>query len=329
MQLEKLVHKIFSGKTLPKRVLFRVDAANKPGLSFGHLCRCLTLAGQLKELTNCKIKFLMRNYKEGLQFAKQYFSDIEAIDADIKKRGYLKKFENTLLNFRPQYLVVDLPEEDPSLLFDLARKNRIRSVCLDDMGRYSFRADTIVNGNVLAKRINYKKSLGSSQFLLGDRYFIMRNYSDIRLPKKIFFTVLITFGGSDVRALTKKVLCEINKITLPSVIFKTLLGPGFKNKKSILGLTKNNKRLFIFDCPRDIRKFMLECDLAICSGGITLHELLRLNKPCIAIASNKFEEKVIRQFCREGLTCFGLKGWNSKIFQEKFSQCLSRLLKPK
>ena len=321
MQLSELVREIFKEKFPPKKVLFRVDAGRIEGLSFGHLSRCLILAKELKRSINSETVFLMRDYTEGLAFARSSGHRVEILhDSSVME---------WISRIKPDYLVVDLPGDNPECYLEYARQNQILTISIDDVAKQSFKSDVILNSSILADRKKYGTCLPTTRFLLGMDYFIMDDYckKGHRKVEKRYISVVITFGGSDPTDLTEKVVSALTESSWDNVSFTVILGPGFK-KNSFLRSSKVSlsNQIKIINNPQDLRSYIVDSDLVVSSGGRTLYELYKIGVPTLAIASSECEIDTIKEFREKNLILSGLLSWNKQIFLKELQRAISRTL---
>ena len=330
MRLRELAREIFKEKFPPQKVLFRVDAGNIEGLSFGHLSRCLILAKEIERSANSETIFLMRDYSEGVAYAKSLGCRLKTLSASLPKYKHNRVVVEWISKIKPDCLVVDLPDDNPDPYLDYARKNQILTVCIDDTAKQPYRADVILNSSILAERSKYGNCLPTTRFLMGMNYFIMDDYSIKKrnVDNDGSLSVLITFGGSDPLGFTEKTIRALAEISWHNVDFTVILGPGFKEKKSVIDASKPlQNKITIVECPKDIKEYFLKNDLAICAGGRTLYELFRIGVPCIAIASSENEALVIKKFIEKGLLLSGLISWDKKYFLRQLKNAISSLSK--
>lgn len=326
MLLRELAKEIFKEKFPPKKVLFRVDAGRVWGLSFGHFSRCCILAKELQGSVNSEITFLMRDYSEGVDYARSFGWTVETLEMTLPKERHDLLVKEWISKIKPDYLVVDLPVDDPNSYLDYARNDHILTVCIDDVSKRSFRADVVLNSSILADRDKYAGCLPTTRFLLGVDYFIMDEYS---IKKdcdghKDRISVLMTFGGSDPSGLTEKTVRALAETPWDNVKFTVILGPGFKEEQNIIDAAKPLRdKMVIVRRPKEIKNFFIRTDLAICAGGATLYELYKIGKPCLAIASIKHEAAVIKRFIEKGLILSGLISWNKERFVSQLRDSLS------
>lgn len=328
MLLNRLVREIFKERFPPKRVLFRVDAGRVSGLSFGHLSRCMTLANELKRSADSEIIFLTRNFREGVSYARLSGFNVKTLSLSLSKNKQDRLVTGFICSFNPDCLVVDLPSGDPNSYLRYARSRGAFTVCMDDTARRSYDADVILNYSILADKKQYRECPAGTRFLLGMDYFIMDDYKgpEVSEASNGYFRILITFGGSDITGLTKKVLSALTESGWNGAKYSVILGPGFKGDKPIMKLYRlSSGKVAVYRRPKNITDLFIKNDLVICAGGMTLYELHRLNKPAFAIASNKNESLVIRRFIRDKLLLSGMESWNKRDFIRNLHKCYRQI----
>ena len=159
------------------------------------------------------------------------------------------------------------------------------AVYFDDNVRFDYPKGFVLNGAVFAERMPYPQRNGVT-YLLGTRYTPLRKeFWDV--PEKSIHdtleTVMITFGGADVHNLSPKVL-KLLVDTYPELIKKVIVGSSFRNVEEIERLKDKNTELMYCPGATEMKKVMLESDIAISAGGQTLYELARIGVPTIAVA---------------------------------------------
>lgn len=270
MRLNELTREIFKERFPPKRVIFRVDAGRVEGVSFGHLFRCLILAKELERSVGSEIVLLMRDYSEGVSYAKTSGRIVKTISSSLSKAGHDNSVIEWISTIKPDCLILDIPREDHNSYLDYAREKQILTVCLDDTAKRSYQADVVLNSSILADRSQYGYCLPTTRFLLGMDYFIMDDYivKTRRVVNKDYISVLITFGGSDLSGLTTKTVHALAELHWYKINFTVILGPGFKNGSYIIDTAKPlGDKITVVSYPKDMKKLFLESDLAVCAGA--------------------------------------------------------------
>jgi spore coat polysaccharide biosynthesis predicted glycosyltransferase SpsG len=144
----------------------------------------------------------------------------------------------------------------------------------------------IVDWTVLSDKKDYfnpKKQ--NVKYLLGSNYAPLRklfNSADKIEIKDAIKSIMITFGGSDVKNITPKIL-NLLVNSYPNIIKNIIIGSGFNNIIEIENLKDNNTNLIFNANENTMVDIMQKSDLAIASGGQTLYELALIGIPTIAI----------------------------------------------
>ncbi len=160
-------------------------------------------------------------------------------------------------------------------------------VYIDDNNRVPYPKGVIVNGSIYAKEIGYTKRR-ETFYLLGTKYIPLRKEFwciSEKVINETMKTVMITFGGDDMRGLTHRVLDILNE-EFPQLIKKVIVGRGFneQNIKNIENMKDDRTEIVYFPSAKVMKDIMMKSDIAISAGGQTLYELARIGTPVVAIA---------------------------------------------
>lgn len=247
------------------KLYIRTDGSLEIGL--GHLVRCLALAQMLKP-------------KFSIIFMCKYIP--EKIKKDIEKEGFTLEeiqFESTFFAKlkHEDIVVLDGYQFDNDYQIKIKEKKAIL-VCIDDLHDKDFVADVIINH---APSINSKayKSKKETQFLLGPEYVLLRPLflQQAKMNRIVLDveTVLICFGGSDFKNLTKSVL----ETVLHFNEFKKIIvitGAAYSSLLSLQPLINSDSRIFHYHAVGESQMLdlMKETDLAIVPSSGILNEVL-------------------------------------------------------
>lgn len=244
-------------------------------IGFGHITRCTSLYQAFVE-KNIEPEFIINSDEtvEGLLTGKRYkiFNWLEE-----KEKIY------TLIK-ETDIIIIDSYFADYDFYKRISDSAKVTAY-IDDNKRIDYPKGIIINGSIYAKDMNYPEKEGITN-LLGSEYTLLRReFWDIP-EKKInenIETIMITFGGEDVKNMTLKIL-ELIKKKYPDFKKKVIIGKGFKNIEIIKQLQNKNTELIYYPDAEGMKKAMLESDMAISAGGQTLNELAAIGVPTIAIA---------------------------------------------
>lgn len=323
------VARLFSASP-PQTCLFRVDAGNRKGLSFGHLSRCIILSGILKDLFCTESIFLMKDISEGILHARRKGCHVASFPEQAGPEQEMKALFDLADQIAPDLFIMDLPDTrlDTQIFYQIKKRN-IRSICIDDFRFKNPGADIVFNSSILALE-KFKKGRPSDNqtLFLGPGYFIFDN----PLPgNKISFdnglkNIVISFGGSDPTDLTFKVTEQLVSLALNNNSFHIITGPGYKNAQALYTLISEQKERFeIIENPDQIIPYFEAADHVVCAGGRTMYELSYLQKNFTPIGSTLIEADAIQAFIQKKMVRFGFAAWNADQFKIEFSRNLLQL----
>lgn len=337
-QTRQWIYDLFSPDP-PGTCLFRVDAGNRPGLSFGHLQRCITLSGILKDLFHTTSVFLMKDIEEGVLYAQKKGCRVISFPEHSNEKDEIGRIDRLAYETAADLFFLDLP--DPRLdqkAFKSMRKTNIRTVLIDDFRFQNPGADMVFNSSILAMEKFSPADLSDKKttFILGPEYFI---FDEALLKDEVHFdpafkNIVISFGGADPKNLTQRMAgLLVNRFSgagrpepgqtetnaLSGCRFHIVLGPGYKGENEISNLiSEQTDRIFIIRAPDNIIPYFKAADLVICAGGRTVYELSLLKKEFLPIGSTEFEAATIAAFIRHNIIGHGLLAWDEEEFNDIF-----------
>ena len=108
---------------------------------------------------------------------------------------------------------------------------------IDDLNKFKFKVDIIINGNIYGDELKYESYLSDTKFLLGNKYTILRSeFKDVKpiTINREVNKIMITIGGSDPFNLTERLMDIVNSdVELRKYQYEVIIGSGFKNKNEI------------------------------------------------------------------------------------------------
>ncbi|MBL7068269.1 MAG: UDP-2,4-diacetamido-2,4,6-trideoxy-beta-L-altropyranose hydrolase [Candidatus Omnitrophica bacterium] len=286
-------------------------------IGFGHITRCLSLC-QAFEANKISARFIINGDEAVKDLLKG--RDVEIFD-------WLKDSErlDDLLE-ETDIAVVD------SYLAGLALYKRIQerakmAVYIDDNKRIDYPKGVVLNGTVNADKKNFFKEEGITH-LLGSRYTPLRRdfwEAPDKEIREIVKSAVITFGGDDSRNITPKVLSLLTK-NYPELTKRVIVGKGFKSLDEINEAKDENTRLIYHPEANQMKKVLLESDIAISAGGQTLYEAARIGLPAIAIAVAENQLDNVRGWLEAGFIEYA-GWWEEKGLEENLLKAIERLQK--
>jgi spore coat polysaccharide biosynthesis predicted glycosyltransferase SpsG len=141
-------------------------------------------------------------------------------------------------------------------------------------------------------------------FYAGPAYAILREQfrgrqKELRETPRL---VLLSFGGSDPQGLTLQTAQALVALD-PAVQVVAVAGPAFGRVGELKELAARLPRaLGIVDTATagHIAELMLEADVMVGSGGMSVYEIAALGTPGIILGQNAREDRRMREFARHG-----------------------------
>jgi spore coat polysaccharide biosynthesis predicted glycosyltransferase SpsG/CMP-N-acetylneuraminic acid synthetase len=301
------------------RILFRVDGSAAIGM--GHVYRSLAIADALRETSRADIAFLMTaDHAEGIQTVSRYGYPVRAA-----ARASLEMLLEHVRDFSPDILVNDLPVIERAYVEALAHlgATTVNLVdTLDDLERTEAYAQVIVS-------VMSEDRATPENFYGGPAYAILRRHfretgreKEMRERPKM---VLLSFGGSDPQGLTLKAARALQALP-QGVELVAVAGPAFSYRREFEALVAELPRKvpLIHQAEGHIAELMLEADVALCSGGMSVYEIAALGTPGIVLAQNLREESRMRAFARHGTVEY--LGLGTDVAEEKLASVVEALL---
>ena len=300
------------------RVLFRVDGGGEMGM--GHVYRSLAAAEALVKLRpTADICFLMRaDQPEGAQYVSRQGYQVRVLP------GNEASALPAIRDYSPNLIVNDLPSVNDAYLRSLAKLGASTVNFVDSL------AD-IENPQVAAVII---AALADEQVELEDYYAgpafailreaFQKQSADIAERGR---RVMLSFGGSDPQKLTIKALSALAPLTvsIPDLDVTAVLGPAFGHRAEIDELLKRlSYRPRILSNVEHMADILVEADLVLCSGGMTVFEIAALGRPGLVLCQNAKEEARMQRFARDGSILH--LGLGTEVGEDAIREGVSRLL---
>jgi len=122
-------------------------------------------------------------------------------------------------------------------------------------------------------------------------------------------SLMVTFGGSDTKNMTPKVMKLLNK-EYPELNKNVIIGKAFQNIDDIKKCVDKNTNLIYYPDAEKMKEIMLEVDIAISAGGQTLYEFARIGVPTIGVCIAENQLGNIREW--ENIDFLEYVGWYTK-----------------
>jgi spore coat polysaccharide biosynthesis predicted glycosyltransferase SpsG/CMP-N-acetylneuraminic acid synthetase len=301
------------------RVLFRVDGGGEMGM--GHVYRSLAAAEALVKLRpTADICFLMRaDRPEGTQYVSGKGYQVRVLPGDDASAL------PAIRDYSPNLIVNDLPSINDAYLRSLAKLGASTVNFVDSL------AD-IENPEEVAAVII--AALADEQVELDDYYagpaFAILREAFQRRSAEIAARgrrVVLSFGGSDPQNLTLKALAALSPLALSvsDLSVTAVLGPAFSHRAELDELLERLPyRPRILSHVEHMADILVDADLVLCSGGMTVFEIAALGRPGVVLCQNAKEEARMQRFAREGSVQH--LGLGTEVSEDVIREGVSRLL---
>ncbi len=273
------------------RILFRVDGSTSMGM--GHVYRSLAIADALRGTSQADLAFLMSaDHDKGIVTVSRHGYPVR-----VAGDGRLETYLEHIRDYAPHILINDLPVLEDRWLRALSHlgASTINLVdTLDDLERTEHYAQIIVSV------MNQDRETPEG-FYGGPAYAILRSHfqgreKELRDDARL---VLLSFGGGDPQGLTLLAARALADLDIEAV---AVAGPAFSHLDEFQRLADELPRRvpLIQEAGGHIAELMLEADLVVCSGGMSVYEIAALGTPGVVLAQNAREDARMQVFARHG-----------------------------
>jgi CMP-N-acetylneuraminic acid synthetase len=273
------------------RVLFRVDGSASVGM--GHVYRSLAAARAFLEISpTADICFLMRaDRPEGIQHVSREGYPVRVLPEN--DRSAL----SAIRDFSPNIIVNDLPFLEDAYLKSLATLGASTVHFVDTLADIEKPRDmaAIIVAALAEDDVELEDYHAGPAFAILRESFQKRSGEVTERGRR----VVLTFGGSDPQKLTLKALSALSSI--PDLEATAVLGPAFSHGAE-LGelLSRLSFRPRILSRVEHMADILVEADLVLCSGGMTVLEIAALGRPGLVLCQNVKEHARMERLARMG-----------------------------
>jgi UDP-2,4-diacetamido-2,4,6-trideoxy-beta-L-altropyranose hydrolase len=261
---------------MKRSVLFGASGGRQAGL--GHVRRCLSLAGALRE-RGVECSFVAHGDAGVAGWVGAAGFPATVVHSGLDLIGAVREAAAVRA---ASAIVIDSYEVPPAGLSTLLALSTA-VVAIDDLADRALPVHLVVNGGVEASALNYR-GLSDTQYLLGPAYALLRpEFADE--PRRAIADraqrALVTVGGSDALGLLAQLVCWTRE-TLADAEIHAIVSP-LSDGQLLESAAGTGGGLVVHRDPEDVRGLMLSADLAVCAGGQTAYELAATGTPAIAI----------------------------------------------
>lgn len=300
---------------MKKIALFRVDGGKVIGISMGHVKRCLLLSRALTD--KYKVVFIMKEYSDGVDFAKRQGVVVEPIGVDDNSDASLIGLCET---YSPAKIIFDLPANTYSAFFEYAKTRKIQTIVFDIVGKCAGKPDILINDSFVKEFALYPHLDDKTRLYTGPDYFLMDAQPEFVPLRTNVKDIMVTQGGSDPTGLTIEVLRCIKSGDFQHTV-NVVLGPLFTDHKAIHAVAGTDNHIRIYENPADFLQLLSRQDIVITAAGRTLYECACAGRPVIVTPSIEHEAVIAAEYAR--LTgCFNIGLWHAHESSSRLANAL-------
>lgn len=284
------------------KILMRADGGK--GIGLGHIMRMCVLAQAVLENDRNEIVFICKysscgKYDAGINIIKDNKFKVLTINED----SYIEDIIKIQKTYEADMLITDSYNVDADYFNVLKLYFKITGY-IDDVNNKKMNVDIIVNQNINAFNLNYKKNiLPNTKLLLGTNYCMLRKeFREACKNKKNnceVSNILLTLGGMDDNYNTLKILKQIKDC---GKNIHVVIGNAFDDDlvKRLNKIEKENNNVYIYE-NAIMSEIMLKCDIAIAGCGSTLYELSAMKVPAIGVVIADNQKETAIEMKRRGI----------------------------
>jgi spore coat polysaccharide biosynthesis predicted glycosyltransferase SpsG len=283
-------------------------------IGFGHLTRCLSLAhgfrcaGKNVQIWVAADALSSEKLPEFVRAVRWYGLDGE-LEAEAARAHAI-----LLDSFK-------ISAEDVERIFRI----NPRTAVIDDYPRREYTAGVVIDWTVGAENYAFPQRRPGVRYLLGSRYCALRPEFQSVAKREFLLPVrslLVTFGGSDVRALTRPVVDMLQR-EFPDLEKLVVAGPALHDP-SFQALEDTNTSFHSNVGARQMQAMMAQADIAVSGGGQTLYELASQGLPPVIVSIVDNQEDDIRGFIRAGFGVYAGQ-WDQPDLLDSITKCIGEL----
>ncbi len=270
----------------PLRILYRAEGSRLIGT--GHVLRAVRLSDAWNAMGLGKVTLALSGDEVGAALAARASATVVSVLGNNPHHGKPVFNPQSLANLgadvRWDVAVIDMLDTYAGTL-DMVRSIATTVITLDDRGPGRTDADAIIN--VLVREPRRDGLPGNVRLLEGPEYATVdRMYAEtapVRTCRTGACKALITLGGADSAGLALKVARAMHGV--PDIAEATFIcGVGAVHGEELRqALAELPWPTTVVQQVPSLREMLIQCDVAIVAGGLTMHEACCVGTPALAV----------------------------------------------
>ena len=238
----------------------------------------------------------------------------------VAGRGHEAVLEH-IRDFAPAILINDLPKVESDYLTALSHVGATTVNLVDTLADLE---STEHLAQVIVSAMHQDRETPEG-FYGGPAYAILREQfrgrsKEVRDEPRL---VLLTFGGSDPQGLTLRAARALQGLP-QDVKILAVAGPAFSYRRDFEALEPTLSRRVPLINEAAIADLMLDADVVVGSGGMSVYEIAALGTPGIVLGQNLREDQRMREFARHGTIEY--LGLGPEVAEETIAGAVQALL---
>lgn len=284
-------------------------------IGLGHLTRCLSVYEAFEE-KNLFPQIIVK-------------SDID-LESILTNKNYSNldwiKNSDSILNIISEndIVIIDSYLADVEVYKKISDKVKLFAF-FDDYNRLKYPKGILINGSIFANEIEYEKN-ENIEYLLGLDYIPIRKefcINENKVINKNIESIIIIFGGNDIKNLTPIILDKLC-LEFPNITKNVIVNSSFNNLEQIKTISDNKTNIIFSPSVKELKKIMLESDIAISAAGQTLYELASVGTPTIMVAVAENQENNVLGWIKTDIIDFA-GYYNDEYLTENIIQLIYKL----
>lgn len=311
-------------------IFVRVDSSISIGT--GHVMRCLTLAGELRQ-KDANISFICR--REGghlIDLIEQKGYKVYQLPGAINLRVD-KELTQEILGAQPElvdWLIVD--HYDLDIEWENSQRKYVGKIMvIDDLANRQHDCDILLDQNYSPDESRYDGLIpDNSVCLLGIKYALLRPQfrrirENLRIRNGEVKRIIVFMGGSDPYNQTSKVIRAIEMLERDDIKTDVVIGSSNTYRREIEKQVLTNPNITCHFNVENMAKMMADADLSIGAGGSSIWERCSAGLLSIIITVADNQVGVARELFRKGYIIYS--GWYSNVTEQNLLEDLKFILR--
>lgn len=284
-------------------IVFRVDANSMIGK--GHMIRCISVATSIKMMGG-KVLFVTREDSDTSLLESKFMEFRTIPSGKLCSEESTKDLFNILCETKADLCVVD--SYDVSNEFFHVLKEICKVVLIEDILYDVYDVDALINYNIYASKMDYKKKYpNSTKLILGMDYAPVRpEYStSVRKHSDEINTILVSTGDSDLYEIAPGIVDSLLDVIDDNVRLRVITSKNSPTRDILYKMSNSSSQIIIEQDIVSMTKLLGICDLAVTACGPACYDFITMGIPTCAFLYDYNQKMLLDTLVEEKLVAFG------------------------